>query len=207
MSFKNFSPLTDLENLNITLNNYGVAVIPNVFTPDECELVKLTMFNNLAQNKDVKGPNDYDKINIMGGGIIHDGIALSKEILDMKSDERVEKIFKTIWNNQEVTMSLDGINIIPPPARLNPASNLSYKLNNPAGFHTDQSSFKREKCCIQAFINLENTEDGDGCLSVLRYSHNFHAIFFQHFKIDVQNDWFVLKPNHYDWFISNGCMF
>jgi hypothetical protein len=68
-----------------------------------------------------------------------------------------------------------GINIIPPPTQLNSASSLSYKLNNPAGFHTDQSSLKREKCCIQAYINLENTEDGDGCLSVLRYSHNFHS--------------------------------
>jgi hypothetical protein len=109
MAFKNFSPITDLENLNNTLNNYGVAVMPNVFTADECELVKLLTFNNLAQNFGVKGPNDYDKIFITGGGIIHHcGIALSKEILDMKSDERVEKIFKTIWNNQEVTMSLDG---------------------------------------------------------------------------------------------------
>ena len=84
---------------------------------------------------------------------------------------------------------------------------LGNKFENPAGFHTDQSSEKKEKCCIQAFINLEKTEDGDGCLSVLRNSHNFHALFFNHFKITVKKDWFLLNQDHFDWFINSGCKF
>ena len=112
MSFKNFSPLTNLENLTNTLNTYGVAVLPNVFTDDECEFVKKSTFDYLATNYGVNGPNDYEKVHPIGGGILHNyGIALIKEILDMKTDERVENIFKTIWNNQEVTMSLDGMRI------------------------------------------------------------------------------------------------
>ena len=199
MSFTNFSPLTDLNNLNNTLNEYGV--IPNVFSEEECDLVRKNVFDYLAENHGVHTVDDFKKINPIEGGILHNyGIALIKPILDMKTDERVENIFKHIWNNEEVTMSLDGINIGVPPKLFNKT-----RPQSPAGFHTDQSSFNTEKCCVQALINLEHTEDGDACLSVLKGSHNFHAAFFKHFDIDVPTDWFVLNYNHYECFKQIGC--
>ena len=202
MSFTNFSPLTTLQNLTNTLEEHGVAVLPNVFREVECEYVKNCTFEYLAKNHGVKEPQDFERLHPVGGGIYHSyGISLIKEVLDMKTDERVENIFKTIWNGEDVTMSLDGINIGPPAIHLKPGN----KFEVPAGFHTDQSSLKREKCCVQAFLNLEHTEDGDGCLSVLKGSHNFHAQFFDHFKLVVHKDWFLINQNHYDWFISKGC--
>ena len=47
MSFTNFSPLTNLENLTKTLDTYGVAVLENVFSEDECEHVKKKTFDFL----------------------------------------------------------------------------------------------------------------------------------------------------------------
>jgi hypothetical protein len=201
MEFSNFSPLTDLENLNNTIDLNGVAVLPNVFTNEECEFLKKSVFDYLAKTHNVHEPDDYEKIHPIEGGILHKyGIALIKEVLDMKTDERVEKIFKTIWNNEEVTMSLDGINIAPPPEKIT-----SKRIGTPAGFHTDQSSDKKEKCCIQSFINLEHTDDGDGCLSVLKHSNRLHAAFFKHFDVKSYDDWFVIDSNDYKWFLANGC--
>ena len=201
MAFSDFSPLTDLENLNQTLETYGVAVLPNVFTEEECERVKNGVYSYLAKNHDVHEADDYVKVNPMEGGIINCyGIALIKDVLNMKTDERVENIFKRIWNNEEVTMSLDAINIMPPKKLFQKS-----KIISPAGFHTDQSSYKREKCCVQSFINLEHTESGDACLSVLKSSHKFHTNFFDENRISEPSDWYVLSSDDYKWYSSKGC--
>lgn len=201
MAFTDFSPLTDLDNLNNTLEAYGVAVLPNVFTEEECDKVKNSVFTYLAEEHDVREADDYVKVIPIEGGILNGyGLALLKEVLDMKTDERVENVFKKIWNNEEVTMSMDAINIMPPPK--------SFKMTrviSPAGFHTDQSSYKKEKCCVQSFINLENTESGDACLSVLKTSHKLHAAFFDENGITEPEDWFVLNSDDYKWFINKGC--
>ena len=99
-------------------------------------------------------------------------------------------------------MSLDAINIGPPNIK---NKFLKQIYDSPFNFHTDQSSLKKEKCCVQSFINLEHTENDDGCLSVLRYSHNFHLKFFDHFDKETDYDFYQLKPVEYDWFIMNGC--
>lgn len=38
--FSDFTPITDLNGLSDTLEKYGVAVIPSVFTDEECSKVK-----------------------------------------------------------------------------------------------------------------------------------------------------------------------
>ena len=203
MSFKNFSPLTDLESLNKTLDTYGVAVLHNVFSNEECEFVKSKTFEYLLNKHNIKDSDDYLKLYPTRGGIINAyGISLIKEILDMKTDERVENAFKTIWNNEEVTMSLDAVNIGPPIIK---NKFLKRIYENPFDFHVDQSSEKKEKCCVQAFINLEDAEDGDGCLSVLKNSHNFFNTFFSEFNKEASYDFYRLKQDEYDWFINKGC--
>jgi hypothetical protein len=110
MSFKNFSPSTNLENLTNTLETYGVAVLENVFSEDECEYVKKKTFEYLAEYHNIREPDDYAKLMPTQGGIINGyGISLIKEILDMKTDERVESAFKKIWNNDEVELLLNNI--------------------------------------------------------------------------------------------------
>jgi hypothetical protein len=202
MSFTNFSPQKTLSNLVKTLDTYGVAVLPNVFAHEECESVKANVYEYLAQNHNVHVADDYEKMRPLGGGVLHSyGISLIQEVLKMKTDERVEIIFKNIWNHDEVTMSLDGITISPPPEQLR-----NSRERFPVGFHTDQSSHRKEKCCIQSFITLEDCEDGDACLSVLTKSHNLHSAFFNHFDIDTKGrDWFVINKTHFDWFCQNNC--
>jgi hypothetical protein len=194
--YDDFYPVTTLENLNATLDTYGVAVLPNVFSSDECDTIKAASLRYLAQEYDVHTNEDFKKLNLLRGGMFHNyGVSLTKEILDLKTDERTIEPFKRIWNEEKLTTSLDGLYLAPPPKDtfFDPTKNW---------FHTDQASHKPEKCCIQASINLEHIEHGDGCLSVLLNSHKCHQEFFRHFGISSKGrDWFLLNnSNHFDWY-------
>jgi len=202
--FSDIYPEANLENLNQILETYGVAVIPNVFQENECELLKENVFKYLKTEFEIEKPDDFQKLRPLKGGILHYyGISLLKEVLDLKTDERVVQIFEKIWDTKELTMSLDGLNITPPPEQ----TTGNYFNEKSIWLHTDQASNKTTKCCVQAFINLENTENGDGCLSVLTNSHKYHQEFFQTFNIDTQgSDWYIInKYSHLEWFMQKGC--
>lgn len=203
--FSHFYPEANLENVNQILEKHGVAVIPNVFQENECEILKNNVFKYLKEEFDIEKPDDFHRLRPISGGILHYyGISLLKEVLDLKTDVRVVQIFEKIWNTNELTMSLDGMHIAPPPEQT-----LSGNFFNEKSLwlHTDQASSKTTKCCVQAFINLEHTENGDGCLSVLTNSHKYHQEFFQTFNIDTHgSDWYVINKNtHLEWFLRKGC--
>ena len=200
MPYTDFSHQTNLENLLSTLNEHGVAVLPNVFSNSECDKLKNAVFKHLAQNHNIQTVDDYyKKFRPLNGGLIHYyGLSLIQQVLDLKTDERTVEPFRRIWNESAVTTSLDGMFIGPPSEETK-----FFFDPNSLSFHTDQSSEKKELCCVQAFINLEPTESGDGCLSILRNSHKYHGEFFQHFNINTKGkDWYKLNKTHLDWFIN-----
>lgn len=99
---RDFSPLTNLDELLQTLDSFGVAVLPNVFSHDECETFKSKIFDYIEKNHDVREPNDFKKIGAKHGGIIHKyGIPLIPEVLDLKTDERTIEPFRYILYNQK----------------------------------------------------------------------------------------------------------
>ena len=200
--FSDFSPVTDLANLKDTLDKYGVAVLTNVFTPEECDTTRQKIFKYLEKEHDIVEPDDFEKLKPIQGGMLHNfGISLLPEILDMKTDERTVEPFRKIWNEQEMTTSLDGMFIGPPPE----LTTKRFYFERPT-FHFDQASDKKEFSCVQAFIHLEETEHGDGCLSVLTKSHLYFNEFYEHFKIDTHSiDWYSIRPHHFDWFMQKGC--
>jgi ectoine hydroxylase-related dioxygenase (phytanoyl-CoA dioxygenase family) len=210
MNYSDFSPQTNLENLNSTLDEFGIAVLANVITNEECNQFKKEIFKHLSKQHDIHTTEDYyAKFRPMNGGLVHYyGLTLIRPVLDLKTDERVIEPFKRIWNETDLTTSFDGMYIGPPPPPADNESKYLFNLNQ-LSFHTDQSSDKVVKCCVQAFINLEPTEHGDGCLSVLTNSHKYHAEFFQHFKLNTNGkDWFRLKKTHLDWFTNEkNCEF
>jgi len=138
-----FCPLTTLHQLKETLDKYGVAVLPDVFTSAECETVKTRMFEYLAREHQVTKPDDFKRLKPLRGGMMKSyGIALQKEILDLKTDERVVDSFRQIWAEKELTTALDSIYIGPPE-------------------------------------------------------------FFAHFnESSTGADWFILRENHLDWYLS-----
>ena len=201
-----FCPLTTLDDLTKTLDEYGVAVLPNVITEQECDDLRKKMFDYLAKEFQVVEPDDYEKLKPLRGMMLKSyGIALRPEILELKTDERVINAFRRIWNEQDLSTSFDAITIGPPPEKR--AKKGFFDIQN-TWFHTDQSSHKQGLHCVQSYINLEEAAEGDGCLSALLNSHKHHESFFRHFKMDTKGrDWFLLnKTNHHDWYTKEkGC--
>ncbi|RNA01033.1 hypothetical protein BpHYR1_019754 [Brachionus plicatilis] len=203
--FTDFSPQTNLSNLKSTLAEYGVAVLPGVISGVECNNLRQTLMNYISNDLNISLPNDFEKLKPLKGGIMrHYGISLLKEVLDLKTDERVKRPYEEIWNQRELTTSFDSVFFGPPPEQL---SDNYFFDENRTWFHLDQASNKRDMCCVQGFINCEDTQPGDGCLSVLDKSHLFFNEFYDTFKIDTHGkDWFLLNQViHVDWFKSKGC--
>jgi hypothetical protein len=205
--FSDYTTLTDLDNLAQTLEEYGVAVVPNVIPESECDEFRAKMFEYLKTEHNIVTPNDLmDKLKPSHGGMIKKyGIPLTRMVLDLKTDDRVIEPFRRVWpeDRDELVTSLDGMFIGPPPEL---TFNPQLFDKETTAFHFDQSSDKHGKWCVQAFLNLENTEHGDGCLSVMLGSHKLHEKFFSHFNINAPRDWYLInKTTHHQWFLDNGC--
>ena len=203
--YNDFYPEASLETLNTVLETFGVAVLPNVFGEKECDDIKAASLRYLALEYGVHTNEDFKKLNLLRGGMFHNyGVSLTKEILDLKTEDRTIEPFKRIWQEEKLTTSLDGLYLAPPASTSDVHSFFDPNKN---WFHTDQASNKKDKCCIQAFINMETTEHGDACLSVLAKSHNFHQEFFDHFAITTKGrNWFLINnTNHFEWFKNKGC--
>lgn len=205
MQYSDLSPITDLDNLKQTLDELGVAVLPSVFSETECNDLIQSLRKHVADKFNIVEPNDYKKLRPIEGGIIHNyGLALTKEVLDLKTNEKTIKPFQTVWGEEDVVTSLDGIFIAPPPEQIEDGKFFSRFQSS--WFHTDQASNKKNFCCVQGSINLEPIENGDGCLAVLTNSHKYHREFFESFNIDTHGyDWFVINDEHLAWFKSKGC--
>lgn len=206
MNYEDFCPLTDLDYLNETLDKYGVAVLPDVFTSDECDNYKKQIFRVLDQDYDVREPDDFeDKLKPLRGCMLGSyGVSLMRPVLDLKTEEKAIEPFRKIWNENELTTSLDRITIFPPPEQ---TRSKRFFSPNDLWFHADQASHKLDKCCIQSFVVLEPIEHGDGCLSVLLGSHTHFTQFVDHFRINTKGrDWMRIDVhNQFQWYVQRGC--
>ena len=67
MSKENYAdvyPETTLENLNTTLETHGVAVLPSVFSHQECSDVKAKVLAYLANSYNVTQADDFKKLKV-----------------------------------------------------------------------------------------------------------------------------------------------
>ena len=199
--------VTDVAKLKETIEQFGVAVLDNVFTEPECELVKQKILARLAKEHNVSRPDDFEKLKPLRGLMLkYFGVALMPEVLELKTDERVIKIFQHLWQEDELSTSFDSMTILPPPEL---KTQKTFFDPSEIWLHTDQSSDKLGLQCIQSFINLEHIEEGDGCLSILLNSHRYHQQFFQHFNTTTRGkNWFKIdKDAHLEWYTKEkGCL-
>ena len=96
--------VTDVTKLKETLDQFGVAVLGNVFTEPECELVKQKILARLAREHNVTTPDDFAKLKPLRGLMMkYFGVALMPEVLELKTDERVIRIFQQLWKEDVLT--------------------------------------------------------------------------------------------------------
>ena len=152
MTSHDFSPQTTLDHLAETVEQYGVAVLPNVFTEQECDSFRKIIFDHLETKLNVKDADDFIKLKRIGEGkgiIRNYGLPLIKPVLDLKTDQRVIDAYSRLWPeaNGELTTSLDALHIGAPPEITK-----ERHFFNKTAFHTDQGDHKPGKFCIQVNV-------------------------------------------------------
>lgn len=205
MEYKNFE--TDLNNINDYLNHHGVAVIPNILSEEECIQSRNDIWNELeyvSKNRFNFNNSDtwdefynFDPYHSML--LHHNSLGHIQAIWNIRQHPNVYNVFEKIWNVEvnELLVSFDGLSIHLPPEK----TNRGYRDED--WFHTDQSSKKVGKHCIQGLINLYPVNDGDSTLSIIEKSHLYHESFFKDNHIENKSDWYRLKNNDLDYF--NNC--
>lgn len=202
MNYKTFN--TNLDNVNNYLDQHGVAVIPNILSKEECINHRNQIWdeiNYVSQNRfDINNQNTWNEFynfNPVHSMLLHHfSLGHMQPIWDLRQHPKIYQVFEKIWNVpvNDLLVSFDGFSIHLPPEKTNRGW---YESN---WFHTDQSSKKVGKHCIQGLINLYPVNDGDATLSILEKSHNYHESFFLENKIVNTSDWYELKENDLDYF-------
>ena len=203
---------TTLENVNTYLDEYGVAVIPNILTEAECVQYRNSIWSELkyiTRDKfNVDDPttwNEFYNLYPLHSMLLqHYSVGHLQPIWDIRQHPNITRSFETIWNTpkEDLLVSFDGLS-----AHLPPEITRRGWYHNNNWFHTDQSYKKTSKCCIQGFVNLYPVNDGDASLSILEKSHNYHAYFNERRQPDCEynNDWYKLNNDEIQFYMDRGC--
>ena len=206
---------TDITNLKKTLDNYGVAIIPNVITSAECEQMKLGMWNYLEtitanlptpmKQSDPKTWITFKQLYPKHSMLIQQwSIGHAQFIWDLRSKPKVVDVFSKLWSVEpsDLLVSFDGASFHFPPE----VTGFGWVNESKTWLHTDQSYHNSNFECVQSWINAYDTEDGDATLTVLEGSNRFHQEFADTFKPEGKEDWVLLDSEKLDWYTkTKGC--
>jgi hypothetical protein len=199
------------------LTTNGYTVIPNVLTSDECDSVWSNMWNWLeALPNGIKryqpGTWGSDQWPISSHGVIKNyGIGQADWVWEVRLNERVKSVFKTLYGTDNLLTSFDGACIMRPPELVKCSTD-----NNSSWFHTDQGpvtslrdgeDLREERKMVQGFVSITDAAEDDGCLKVMHGSHLLHSEFWDTKPRSewVKKDWYKLTDIEQDWFASRNC--
>lgn len=207
---------SSLENVMETLDKYGVAVIPDVLTKEECESYKNMAwdeFKTLTSSM----PKPLDKDDVTTYSTLYDlaplhsmliqyfGVGHMQWTWNVRQNPKVVNVFSKIWNvkPEDLLVSFDGVSLHLPPE----VTKRGWYKDN-VWLHTDQSSKKEGRHCIQGMVNMYPVNTGDATLCILEGSHKLHKDFFEVFELESDGDWYKLKnQEEIDFFKDSECEF
>lgn len=196
------------------LDQYGVAIVPNVLDHEECESIKSGMWDylehistNFQTPISRTNPNTWRSLRALyplhSMLIQHWGIGQSQFVWNVRQNPKVVEQFAQLWNvaPEELLVSFDGASIHMPPE----VTGSGWFKGN-SWLHTDQSYTRNDFDCVQGWITANPVNSGDSTLAFLEGSHRYHGDFGRHFGIKDKTDWFKLsETSHYDFYKDRGC--
>lgn len=203
----------DINNVKEKLDEFGVAIIPNILTEKECEESIDGMWNYLEhitsesehkiKRDDEKTWRNLSKLYPLHSMLIqHWQIGHSQFIWNIRQNPKIVDIFAHIFDveKDELLVSFDGASIHMPSE----ITKIGWNRNN-IWYHSDQSFTRNDFECVQSWINLFDTNEGDATLSFLEKSHNFHKDFSEISENNTKDDWYKLDETEFEFFILNNC--
>ncbi len=206
--------LTTIDKLEETLKEYGVAIIPNVYTNNECDELLSSMwdfFEHITQSWDKPiNRNDantyrqfYELFPLHSMLVQYFSVGHSECVWKARQNINAINIFAKLWNvkPEDLLVSFDGISLHLPPEITNKGFFKSPK------FHTDQSYTRNDFDCVQSFVSINDINRGDATFAFMEKSNKYHLDCANHFNITDKSDWYVLNDNEKDFYTLKGCVY
>lgn len=211
MEYKDYT--TTLENLQKTLDTYGVAVIPNILNNIELTEMEKGMWTTLGQltkefDKPIKKEDSkswssfYDLMPLHSMLLQYHQVGHAQFVWNIRQNPKVVNVFCKLWNckPEELLSSFDGVSIHFPPE----VTGRGYYKNHD-WLHTDQSYTRNDFECIQSFVSCFDINEGDATLTLLEGSHKYHKQFADTLETKSTSDWYKLTDEEYKFYTNLGC--
>lgn len=206
---------TNTNNLKETIKKYGVAIIPNVLSNEECiELVnKMWQYlEHITQNWEIPiNRNEcntwkqiYELYPLHSMLIQHHNIGHAQFAWDARQNLKIVEIFANFWkcNSEELLVSFDGSSIHMPPE----LTNRGWFKGN-LWYHSDQSFLRNDFECIQSFVSIFDINEGDSTLTFMEGSNNYHKDAAEEFSLNCKNEWYKINKNIEQFYFKKGCQY
>ena len=207
--------VTNKEKMRETLEEYGVAIIPNVLDEKECDNMLSGIWNyfeHISQKwetpinkKDEKSWRGFYELFPSHSMLVqHWNIGHSQACWDVRQNEKVLDIYSYFWNcsKEELLCSFDGLSFNPPPE----VTKKGWNRNN-CWLHSDQSFTENVFKCLQGWVTALDVNEDDATLSFLEGSHNFHEHFAREFEITEKDNWYKLDDIEKEFYYNNECYY
>ena len=205
--------LTDLDSAKDMLDKYGVAIIPNVLSIKEKNEVINGVWDHLEyasskweipidREKNITWKIDnFSPLHSML--IQHHSIGHCQTIWDIRQNPKIVKIFQTLWNEEEMVTSFDGISIhFPPEENGKPRCGWQTGTHKSKWYHSDQSFLNNKLECYQTWYTPLIVDEGDATLAFLEKSHLFHKSLRKKYNITEKDNWYRINENEYQTYVE-----
>jgi ectoine hydroxylase-related dioxygenase (phytanoyl-CoA dioxygenase family) len=198
------------DNVLTVLNNFGVAIIPNILNEEECCEMNNGMWNTLETlTQDWEKPinrnnsetwREMSKLYPKHSMLIQNwSIGHAQYIWNIRQNPKVVEIFSKVWQceKEDLLVSFDAASYHMPPE--------TTKLGWYRGrdwYHSDQSFINSDFKCVQGWVTGYDVNEGDATLSILESSHDYHKDFHEHFGVNEKDDWYKLNEEELEYYIE-----
>jgi hypothetical protein len=201
------------QRLKYALDQYGVAIIPDVINQQECDTMLSNMwdyFEHISQNwptpikrNDVSSYDGMYNMQPQHSMLFqHYSIGHCQASWDLRQNIKIVSIFADLWDckKEELLVSFDGLSFNMPPED----TKRGWFRGN-TWFHTDQSYTRNGFECVQSWVTALDVEEGDATLAVYEGSHKYHKEFAETYSIVDKSDWYKLKGDQHKFYKDRGC--
>ncbi len=202
---------TTPEKVKATLQEHGVAIIPNVLSKKESIAMQRGMWDtleHLTKTWDVPIDRHHPaswkemlKLYPKHSMLHQQYIGHAPFIWNVRQHPSCVHVFSQLWGcpPEDLLCSFDGASFHMP----HEVTGRGYYRN--AWFHVDQSYLRNEFECVQSWVTAYEVRPGDATLCVLSKSHLYHKEIADQFSIREKEDWYKLNDAQLAAYREKGC--
>ena len=159
----------------------GYVVIPNIINSEEIREY-ISEFNKWFSS--IPNMNEFHSIISSSGIFKYHEVGHQRFAWLLRTNPKIIDVFKSFWDTDELVTSFDGCCYYPS----------NYVGKDSCWTHSDQSSLKKGRQCIQSFVSL--TSNSERTFVVYEGSHKLHEDHSDTYNIEDPSDWYMIEPEY-----------